>query len=74
MAMTFFEVRAKLRKVGILVSKYGGSIRVNHFGAGPETARFTSSLEDALRVGLAMAKPHDLPENWCGRRQGERQK
>ena len=62
------EVQEQLRVVGILLSKKGGRLRVNHFGGGPETAYFTSDLEEALRMGLSMAKPKHLPKTWCSRR------
>lgn len=66
--MTFREVREQLRIVGILISKRGSSIRVNHFGGMPETACFTSSLDEALTAGLSMARPKHLPKNWCAHR------
>ena len=62
------EVQEQLRVVGIALSKTGGSLRVNYFGGGPETACYTSDLEEALRIGLSMAKPKHLPKTWCSRR------
>ena len=67
--MKYGEVQEQLRLVGILISKRGGSVRVNHFFGGPETAYVTSDLEEALRAGLLMARPKHLPKNWCAQRQ-----
>lgn len=66
--MQYSEVQERLRAVGVLISKRGGRIRINHFGGQPDTAYYTDSLEDALRAGLAMARPHRLPANWCADR------
>jgi hypothetical protein len=64
----FRDVQDQLREVGILISKNGALIRVNHFGGGAETAFVTASLEEALQAGLAMARPKHLPKNWCSER------
>lgn len=66
--MRYREVQEQLRLVGILMSKRGGSHRVNHFGGGPETAYLTPDLDEALRAGLSMARPKHLPKNWCMQR------
>jgi|APFEC2959095171_1045051.scaffolds.fasta_scaffold14346_2 hypothetical protein len=66
--MRYREVQEQLRVVGILLSKKGGSLRVNHFDGGPDTAYLTPDLEEALRVGLSMAKRKNLPKTWCSRR------
>lgn len=62
------EVQEQLRVVGISLSKNGGSLRVNYFGGGADTAHFTSDLEEALRIGLSMANAKHLPKTWCSRR------
>ncbi|CAN7718435.1 hypothetical protein [Aminobacter aminovorans] len=67
--MKYREVQEQLRLVGILISKRGDSLRVNHFSGGPETAYVTSDLEEALWAGLTMAKTQKLPANWCAQRQ-----
>jgi len=66
--MKFREVREQLRIVGILISKRGDDIRINHFGGMPETAVVTSSLDEALTAGLSMARPKHLPKDWCSHR------
>jgi hypothetical protein len=66
--MKFQEVREQLRAVGILISKRGCEILVNHFGGSPETAFFTSCLDEALTAGLSMARPKHLPKHWCSQR------
>jgi hypothetical protein len=68
--MKYREVQEQLRSVGMLISKRGQSLRVNHFSGSPETAFFTSDLEEALRAGLSMARPKHLPKNWCAHRHG----
>ncbi len=66
--MRYREVQDQLRSVGVLISKKGGSLRVNHFSGNPETAFFTSDLQEALRAGLSMGRPEQLPKNWCAKR------
>ncbi|MCX8571804.1 MULTISPECIES: hypothetical protein [Aminobacter] len=66
--MKYREVQEQLRLVGIMISKRGDSIRVNHFSGAPETAYVTSDLQEALRAGLTMARPKHLPANWCAQR------
>ncbi|MBT1160165.1 hypothetical protein J1C56_32050 [Aminobacter anthyllidis] len=66
--MKFHDVREQLRTVGVLISKRGCEIRINHFGGTPETAFFTSSLDEALAAGLSMARPKHLPKQWCSQR------
>lgn len=66
--MRYRQVQDQLRAVGILISKRGGSLRVNHFCGRADTAYFTSDLEEALRVGLSMAKRKQLPKTWCAQR------
>lgn len=68
MSITYRQVQEQLREVGVLMSKRGGRIRINHFAGIEETAHYTDSLEDALRTGLAMARPKQLPTMWCASR------
>ena len=53
---TYKEVQEKLRQVGIVISKKGDTHRINYFSGLEDTARYTTSLEDALDQGLKMAK------------------
>lgn len=59
--MKYREVQERLRSVGVVMSKSGASLRLNHFGGTSETARFTDSLDDALRVGLCMVRADGSP-------------
>ncbi len=52
--MKYGAVREQLREAGIVMSKRGDTIRINFFGGLENTARYTESLEEALKIGLAM--------------------
>ncbi|WP_269930043.1 hypothetical protein [Aminobacter sp. HY435] len=56
--MRFSEVRETLRTMGVVVSKRGETIRLNHFGGLEDTARYTNNLEQALALGHEIALPH----------------
>lgn len=62
--MKYREVQERLRLVGILMSKRGNTIRVNHFGGHEDTAHYTESLQDAFDAGMRMARPEHLPRQW----------
>ncbi|MEO5326345.1 hypothetical protein PV773_23795 [Mesorhizobium sp. CC13] len=66
--MRYREVQDRLRTIGILISKRGNRIRVNHFGGIEDTAYYTDSLDDALAAGMKMARPDHLPRSWCSYR------
>ncbi len=66
--MRYREVQDQLRVIGILMSKRGNRIRVNHFGGEENTAYYTHSLDDALSAGIKMARPDRLPRSWCSHR------
>lgn len=55
--MRFSEMRETLRGIGIVVSKRGETIRLNHFGGLEDTARYTSDLQEALTMGRDLAGP-----------------
>jgi hypothetical protein len=55
---TYKEVQEKLRDKGIVISKRGDTHRINYFGGLEDTARYTTSLQDALKQGFEMAKRH----------------
>jgi hypothetical protein len=57
MEMTYKSVQETLRAAGIVMSKKGDIHRVNFFGGLENTARYATSLKEALEKGLAMAKP-----------------
>jgi hypothetical protein len=50
------SVQETLREAGIVISKRGDTHRINFFGGLEGTAYYTESLQDALEVGLNMAK------------------
>ena len=56
MNMTYKAVQGVLRKAGIVISKKGEVHRINFFSGLEETAYYTTSLQDALDKGLAMAR------------------
>lgn len=62
--MKYREVQERLRGVGVAISKRGSVIRVNHFGGFEGSARYTTDLQEALALGLAMARPEHLPKIW----------
>lgn len=69
MSLTYREVQEQLRLVGVMISKRGSTIRVNHLGGSEGTACYTESLEDAVEAGMKMARPQQLPAHWlAGRR------
>jgi|GEM_PF-2116381 hypothetical protein len=55
--MRFSEVRETLRTMGVVMSKRGETIRLNHFGGLEDTARYTNDLQDALALGRELAQP-----------------
>ena len=57
MSGTYKEVQEKLRAIGIVISKKGDTHRINYFSGLPETARYTTDLQDALTQGVEMSKP-----------------
>ncbi|RWP46716.1 hypothetical protein [Mesorhizobium sp.] len=56
MSMTYKAVQEVLRKAGIVISKKGEVHRINFFSGLENTAYYTTSLQDALDKGLAMAR------------------
>ncbi|WP_287364018.1 hypothetical protein [Mesorhizobium sp.] len=56
MDMTYKAIQDVLRKAGIVISKKGELHRINFFSGLENTAYYTTSLEDALERGLAMAR------------------
>ena len=55
--MRFSDVRETLRTIGVVVSKRGETIRLNHFGGLEDTAKYTTDLQDALALGRELAGP-----------------
>jgi len=55
-AMTYKTVQEALRAAGIVMSKRGETHRINFFFGLEDTAHYTTSLQDALEKGLAMAR------------------
>ena len=55
--MTYKAVQETLRAAGIVISKKGETHRINFFSGLEDTAHYTTSLQDALDKGLAMARP-----------------
>ena len=55
MNLTYKAVQDVLRKAGIVMSKKGEVHRINFFSGLENTAYYTTSLQDALNKGLAMA-------------------
>jgi len=43
--------------MGVVMSKRGETIRLNHFGGLEDTARYTNDLQDALALGRELAQP-----------------
>ncbi|WP_245478216.1 MULTISPECIES: hypothetical protein [unclassified Mesorhizobium] len=60
MGVTYKSVQERLREAGIVMSKKGEVHRINYFGGLEETALYTTSLEEALTMGLGMARPERL--------------
>ncbi|RWD86186.1 MAG: hypothetical protein E5V25_28175 [Mesorhizobium sp.] len=56
MNMTYKAVQGVLRKSGIVISKKGEVHRINFFSGLENTAYYTTSLQEALDRGLAMAR------------------
>jgi hypothetical protein len=62
------EVQGRLREAGIVISKRGDTLRVNHFSGLEETAFYATNLQMALEIGLGMAlrerpsMPHAIRE------------
>lgn len=55
--MRFSDVRETLRSIGVVMSKRGETIRLNHFGGLEDTAKYTTDLQDALALGRQIAGP-----------------
>ncbi|GAA4112455.1 hypothetical protein ASC75_17340 [Aminobacter sp. DSM 101952] len=55
--MRFSDVRETLRSIGVVMSKRGETIRLNHFGGLEDTAKYTTDLQDALALGREIAGP-----------------
>lgn len=53
-ALKYREVQERLRLVGVMISKRGDTIRVNHFGGFQDSPYYTESLEDAFGAGMKM--------------------
>ncbi|TIM36146.1 MAG: hypothetical protein E5Y61_05245 [Mesorhizobium sp.] len=71
MNMTYKAVQDVLRKAGIVISKKGELHRVNFFSGLENTAYYTTSLEDALERGLAMARAAEkLPASALAKSRG----
>lgn len=60
MGVTYKSVQERLREAGIVMSKKGEVHRINYFGGLEETALYTTSLEEALTMGLGMARSERL--------------
>lgn len=56
--MRFSEVRETLRTMGVVMSKRGEIIRLNHFGGLEDTAKYTTDLQNAATLGRELANPH----------------
>lgn len=63
MNMTYKTVQQMLRKAGIVISKKGEVHRINFFSASEKTAYYTTSLQDALDKGMAMAGKAEKPQS-----------
>lgn len=64
--MKYREVQECLRAVGVVISKRGAVFRINHFGGIEKSALYVEDLQEALNVGLKMARPEHLPSGWLG--------
>jgi hypothetical protein len=70
-AQKFAAYKAKLHGLGVSLSMYLGDYCVNYANGSPNTAFYTSDIEEALRVGLIMAahvQEKQLPLGPTGRR------
>ncbi|PDQ18369.1 hypothetical protein CN311_25030 [Mesorhizobium sanjuanii] len=63
MNLTYKTVQARLRKAGISIRKKGEIHRINLVGGQENTAYYTTSLQEALDRGLAMAKRAEEPQS-----------
>lgn len=63
MNLTYKTVQARLRKVGISIRKKGEIHRINFLNGEEDTAYYTTSLQEALDKGLAMAKRAEGPQS-----------
>ena len=63
MNVTYKTVQQMLRKAGIVISKKGEVHRINFFSGLENTAYYTTSLQDALDKGLAMANGTGKPQS-----------
>ncbi len=61
MPLTYRQVQEQLRKVGIVMSKKGSTIRLNHFSGLEETASYSESIGEVLLTGMSMSRPKRLP-------------
>ena len=55
-AGTYKWVQEQLRDIGIVISKRGETLRINYFSGLEDTARYPSSLQEALEAGFEMRK------------------
>ncbi|MER8486017.1 hypothetical protein [Mesorhizobium sp. M1322] len=62
MNMTYKAIQEVLRKAGIVISKKGELHRINFFSGLENTAYYTTSLQEALDRGLAMARGAGRPQ------------
>lgn len=63
MNLTYKTVQATLRKVGIAIRKKGEIHRINFLNGPENTAYYTTSLQEALDKGLAMARRAEGPQS-----------
>ncbi|CCV07989.1 hypothetical protein MESS2_670007 [Mesorhizobium metallidurans STM 2683] len=63
MNLTYKTVQAKLRKAGIALRKKGEIHRINFLNGPENTAYYTTSLQEALDKGLAMARRAEGPQS-----------
>ncbi|CCV14996.1 hypothetical protein [Mesorhizobium sp. STM 4661] len=63
MSLKYKAVQGTLRKVGIVISKKGEIHRINFLNGPENTAYYTTSLQEALDKGLAMARRAEGPQS-----------
>lgn len=63
MNLTYKAVQRTLRKAGIVLSKKGEIHRINVLNGPENTAYYTTSLQEALDRGLAMANRAEGPQS-----------
>ena len=55
-AGTYKWVQEQLRDIGIVISKRGETLRINYFSGPEDTARYSTSLQEALEAGFEMRR------------------